>query len=66
MDKPDWNKAPEDATYWAPETKDFNESWYKQGDDCWFCVNVDSFNVFGSPWYGLGRRMLRDDLEPRP
>lgn len=66
MSKPDWNEAPADAGFWAPDTNDFNEAWYKTDGESWFCVGVDAYRVFGTAWYGLGRRMLRDDLEARP
>jgi hypothetical protein len=53
------------ATHWAPDTDEFNESWYKFDPDsnCWYHVCVDSYREFGSGWYGQGKRMLRDDLE---
>lgn len=66
MSKPEWKDAPEDAMFLAPETDDYHASWYKLEDECWFCVSTDAYRVFNSPWYALGRRMLRDDLEPRP
>lgn len=65
--KPNWEDAPKDATHWAPETDDYFASWYKIEGSSWSCVNVDSYRVFNSPWYGLGVMNLRiNELEPRP
>lgn len=54
-DYPYWEDAPIDATHWAAESEGFYEAWYKQDDSgCWSCVNVDSWRLFKSPWFGLG------------
>jgi hypothetical protein len=64
--KPDWKDAPEGAMFWAAETADHLEAWYKKAGDSWFCLGVDSYNAFKTHWYGLGGNLGRDDLEPRP
>jgi hypothetical protein len=34
--EPDWDKAPEGATHWEPESSEVNPSWMKQDGDDWY------------------------------
>ena len=36
MNTPDWSKAPEGATHWGPENRDWREVWYKIDKGQWF------------------------------
>ena len=34
--QPNWRKAPDGATHWAPDSKSYSECWYKKVGAYWW------------------------------
>ena len=64
---PDLTRMPVDATHWAPENADFQESWYKLEGECWFgCNTYWAEQHIPTRWYGYGlkpQRSLNDMIK---
>lgn len=55
----DMSKAPQGATHWAPETNDYEESWYKFDGQSWSGVNAYWADHLPTRWYGYGVSLKR-------